>query len=275
MFDTEREWVIGAHGPECDVGPVVGELTIDHVGTGDPPALLVVARQLARTPQLPTGWCRGARREARVRLARAARGRRQPTGPRALGRTKGQPRLVGQMVTGTSATMDADRYDLSFDPTMWVRISSSSAGSPTDAVPATRCSVLNRATRFRSETTRPAASGPRDAPRRQPRLGPDPTPESLRRGSPDVANLAGGELTAASSSCHTRATPARFFVSPGDTTRHRSAFRKGMPTSTFACFGRPTAPRPGTLSAHLKSVGSPDRRRSRPLRSVRLCRPAS
>jgi hypothetical protein len=44
MVDAEGERVVGAYGLECDVGPMVGELTVDRVGTSDTPAVFSVPR---------------------------------------------------------------------------------------------------------------------------------------------------------------------------------------------------------------------------------------
>ena len=42
LFDTEGEWVVGVHGAQGDVGPVMRERVIDLGDAFDPPLLLVV-----------------------------------------------------------------------------------------------------------------------------------------------------------------------------------------------------------------------------------------
>ena len=42
MFDTEGEWVVGVHGAQGDVGPVMREGVVDLGDAFDPPVVLVV-----------------------------------------------------------------------------------------------------------------------------------------------------------------------------------------------------------------------------------------
>jgi hypothetical protein len=44
VFDAEGERVVGTHGLEYDVGPVVGELSVDLVGPADAPAVFAIPR---------------------------------------------------------------------------------------------------------------------------------------------------------------------------------------------------------------------------------------
>ena len=47
-LDAEREWIIGTHGAQCDVGPVVREGVVDLGGALDTPSVGAVPREPCR-----------------------------------------------------------------------------------------------------------------------------------------------------------------------------------------------------------------------------------
>ena len=82
LFDTEGEWVVGVHGAQGDVGPVMGEGVVDLGDAFDPPVVLLVPRgtlgdgflACVDAARASSRWCAArARRRCASTMASSAR----------------------------------------------------------------------------------------------------------------------------------------------------------------------------------------------------------